>query len=103
MRIQLDYNCEYQTFEGFGASGAWWAQEVGGWEQTDESSAVSVRDRISRLLFSKTEGIGLRTYRYNLGAGSKESGRGNNDNPLRRAECFETAEGGLTKNIPCFP
>ena len=93
MRIQLDYNCEYQTFEGFGASGAWWAQEVGGWEQTDESSAVSVRDRISRLLFSKTEGIGLRTYRYNLGAGSKESGRGNIDNPLRRAECFETAEG----------
>lgn len=85
MNIELDYQREYQTFTGFGASGAWWAQEVGGWQGT--------RDEISRLLFSKTEGIGLRTYRYNLGAGSRESGKGSFKRELRRAECFETSEG----------
>ncbi|MCR5208566.1 MAG: hypothetical protein K6C14_08840 [Eubacterium sp.] len=85
MKLLYNYDKEYQTFEGFGASGAWWAQEVGGWSDT--------RDDISRLLFSKTDGIGLRTYRYNLGAGSKESGKGNIENPLRRTESFETRDG----------
>ncbi len=93
MKIECRYETEYQTFEGFGASGAWWAQEVGGWDHIDPASGLAVRDRISQLLYSKTEGIGLRTYRYNLGAGSKESGKGSFPNPLRRAECFETAPG----------
>ena len=93
MKITLHFDKEYQTFEGFGASGAWWAQEVGGWDHIDPQSGLAVRDRISQLLYSKTEGIGLRTYRYNLGAGSKESGKGKFQNPLRRAECFETAPG----------
>ncbi|MBQ9552481.1 MAG: xylanase [Clostridia bacterium] len=93
MKITFRYDKEYQTFEGFGASGAWWAQEVGGWDHIDPLSGRPVRDRISQLLYDKTEGIGLRTYRYNLGAGSKESGKGKFQNPLRRAECFETAPG----------
>lgn len=84
MDIIIKKEVQYQTFEGFGASGAWWAQEVGGWEN---------RDEISALLFSKEKGIGLRTYRYNLGAGSKESGRGSIGNPLRRCECFENESG----------
>ena len=84
MRININPQKEYQTFEGFGASGAWWAQEVGGWE---------CRNEISALLFSKENGIGLRTYRYNIGGGSKESNRGNIDNPLRRTECFENGKG----------
>ena len=48
MEIKLDYNKRYQKFEGFGASGAWCAQLVGGWENKDE---------ISRLLFSDENGI----------------------------------------------
>ena len=85
MEIKLDYNKRYQKFEGFGASGAWCAQLVGGWENKDE---------ISRLLFSDENGIALRTYRYNIGAGSKDSGRGDIDNPLRRTESFLTENGG---------
>ena len=54
---------------------------------------MAVRDRISQLLHSKTEGIGLRTYRYNIGGGSVESGKGNYPDFDRRAECFETSEG----------
>ncbi len=84
MEIRINPNKTYQTFEGIGASGAWWAQEVGGWE---------CRDEISALLFSKDMGIGLRIYRYNLGGGSKESGRGDIENPLRRTECFENENG----------
>ena len=93
MDIRIDPNRTYQTFEGFGASGAWWAQCVGGWDRTDPGSGIPVRDRISQLLFSKENGIGLRTYRYNVGAGSAQSGRGTIDNPLRRTECFGNAPG----------
>lgn len=53
MNIKIDKNTKYQRFEGFGASGAWWAQEVGGWEHTDTASGLSVRDRISQLLYDK--------------------------------------------------
>ena len=35
----------------------------------------------------------MRTYRYNLGAGSAESGNGSYSDPARRAECFEISEG----------
>ncbi len=84
MKLYINYKKEYQRFEGFGASGAWWAQLVGGW---------ACRDEISKLLFSRENGIALRTYRFNIGAGSKDSGKGNIDNPLRRCECFETAKG----------
>lgn len=93
MDIRLSENEKYGKFEGFGASGAWWAQEVGGWTHTDSDSGLSVRDRISQLLYSKDEGIGLRTYRYNIGAGSKESGKGDIGNPLRRTESFGKGDG----------
>lgn len=93
MKIILNKNKTYQTFEGFGASGAWWAQYAGGWDNTDPESSLPVADRIAQLLWSKTDGIGLRTYRYNIGAGSKESGRGEYSDEFRRAECFEDGNG----------
>lgn len=58
--IKVNYEIEYQTIEGFGASGAWWAQDVGGWENIDE---------IMQLLYDNNKGIGLNIYRYNIGAG----------------------------------
>lgn len=68
----------YQTIDGFGASGAWWAQDVGRW--TDEQIDV-----ITELLYGET-GAGLDIYRYNLGGGSE------NDTTIgdwrRRAEDF---------------
>jgi len=91
--VVIDCGQKYQAMRGFGASGAWWAQEVGGWDRTDPASGKSVRDRISELLYSKTAGIGLSIYRYNIGAGSADSGKGDIGNPLRRAHCFETVAG----------
>lgn len=72
-----------QVWEGFGASGAWWAQDIGGWE--DEK-----RQRIMALLFDRQAGIGLSVYRYNIGAG--EISQGIRD-PWRKAETFEVAPG----------
>lgn len=75
MQLNINSNKRFQTFEGFGASGAWWAQMVGTWTHPD-ADGVPVRDKISSLLFSKTDGIGLDIYRYNIGGGSVHSGRG---------------------------
>lgn len=95
LKLKLNINEEkrYQTIEGFGASGAWWAQIVGNWTHEDPISGKPVRDRISELLFSKTEGIGIGIYRYNIGGGSKHSGRGTFSEPARATEGFETAPG----------
>lgn len=58
--IKLDYNTVAQKIQGFGASGAWWAQDVGGWDNLSE---------IMDLLYDREKGIGLNIYRYNIGAG----------------------------------
>lgn len=93
MKIRINSDVKLQSFNGFGASGAWWAQEVGGWSEADEKSGISKRDRISQLLYSKKDGIGLNIYRYNIGGGSVESGRGSFSEPLRRTECFYDEKG----------
>lgn len=72
---------KYQKIEGFGVSGAWWAQDVGGWSNLGE---------ILDYLFDKQKGIGLTIYRYNVGAGPKYH---NVNDPWRRTECFEVAPG----------
>ena len=80
----IDIKTSYQTVEGFGASAAWWSQSVGNWENADE---------ILKLLYSKSEGIGLNIYRYNLGAGSNDT----NDLSLYeencRTNCFLQSDG----------
>ena len=93
MKIHIDRQKQFQTFERFGASGAWWAQIVGGWTHTDPQSGLAVRDRISELLYSKEKGIGLGIYRYNIGAGSKSSGKGTYSEPARRTESFYNDSG----------
>ncbi len=47
LKLKLNINEEkrYQTIEGFGASGAWWAQIVGNWTHEDPISGKPVRDR----------------------------------------------------------
>ncbi len=53
----------YQTIEGFGASAAWWAHKVGGWDNAED---------IIKYLYDKKDGIGLNIYRYNIGTGSRD-------------------------------
>lgn len=89
--VTIDSTKTYQVVESFGTSGCWWSQYVGLWNNTYRNTERSVRDEIAMLLFDKDYGIGLTSYRYNLGAGSKESGKGNFWDPHRRASSFETA------------
>lgn len=98
MDIIINPDIKYQTFESFGASGAWWAQIVGDWIHIDNESGKQVRDRISELLFSNNNGIGLSVYRYNIGAGSKHSGKGEYSMPARSTECFELSKGNYDWN-----
>ncbi|MBQ7740686.1 MAG: hypothetical protein IJT65_05590, partial [Eubacterium sp.] len=62
-KTTINTSTTYQTIEGFGASAAWWAQDVGQWSNCSD---------ILSLLYSKENGIGLNIYRYNLGAGSED-------------------------------
>ena len=92
-KVKVDETKIYQTWESFGASAAWWAQYVGGWDKKNDYSVVTPRDDIATLLYDREKGIGLNAYRYNLGAGSAESGKGTYWDPHRRAQCFETEAG----------
>jgi len=58
--IIIDTTTRFQVIEGFGASGAWWAQDVGGWDNIED---------IMDLLYCRELGIGLNIFRYNIGAG----------------------------------
>ncbi|MGP4038585.1 glycoside hydrolase family 30 protein [Gracilibacillus sp. D59] len=78
----FDISNKAQTIEGFGASGAWWSQAIGEWN--DEK-----RKQIIDLLFDQEVGIGLSIYRYNIGAGSGEE----ISDPWRRSESFEVEKG----------
>ncbi len=91
-KMQLDTATTYQTMETFGTSGAWWSQYVGGFTKTPYDNGVATRDAIAELLFDKEKGIGLTSYRYNLGAGSVESRTGTFWDP-------HMSEGGSKTNI----
>ena len=93
MNLKIYPEKEYQTFKSIGASGAWWAQIAGGWDHIDPASGKPVRDRIAELLYNKETGIGMGVYRYNIGAGSKHSGKGEYSQPARATECFEVSAG----------
>lgn len=93
MKITINTEKSFQTIEGFGASGAWTAQVAGGWSHIDKKSGLPVNVRLAQLLYSKTDGIGLNIYRYNLGGGSKNSGSSVFGNKNRMAECFMRNDG----------
>ena len=69
LKFTIDTSVKHQTFEGFGASGAWWSQDVGGWTEKDKNG-VPVREAIMELLYGADKGIAMDIYRYNLGAGT---------------------------------
>lgn len=92
MNITINPQVKYQKYDGIGASGAWWAQIVGGWTNKDENGE-EIRNVISRLLYDKKTGIGMNIYRYNIGGGSAQSGNGEYSDFARRAESFDTDDG----------
>lgn len=88
-KTTLDTSAAYQTMKGFGASAAWWAQFVGGWDDAKVNEIMG-------LLYDKENGAGLNIYRYNLGAGSENDS--NITYPDRGAECFLNSDGTYNWN-----
>ena len=78
--IIIDPAIEYQTIENFGASDAWSCGPVG--ERWDPK----VKEEIADLLFSRTKGIGLSLWRFNIGVGIVPRSRIRNR--WRTVECF---------------
>ncbi len=91
-KIIYDLDVRYQTIEdGFGASGCWWAPDVGGWNYTTEEGE-DVREAIARLLFDEERGLGLDIYRYNIGAAVTPD-KGKYSHYWRTVESFLTEDG----------
>ena len=89
----IDESITYQTLESFGASSCWWSQYMGLWDMPGPDGIRSVREQLAAWLYDRNFGIGLTGYRYNLGAGSADSGNGEYWDVHRRAQSFETAPG----------
>ncbi len=72
----------HQKIENFGASDCWSMQKLGTW-------SLPNRRRVAELLFSRTSGIGLSCWRFNIGGGITDQ----ISDPWRTAETFELSEG----------
>ncbi|SDW76222.1 glycoside hydrolase [Paenibacillus sp. CF384] len=81
-RIEIKQADKKQRMEGFGASGAWWAQHTGSWQESELA-------RLLELFYDPHKGIGMTIYRHNIGAGDGEE----IEDAWRRAESVEVAEG----------
>ncbi|MCL2404603.1 MAG: hypothetical protein FWC92_03540 [Defluviitaleaceae bacterium] len=78
--ITIDTTSRFQVIEGFGASGAWWAQSIGGWDNIQD---------IMDLLYCRELGIGLNIFRYNIAAGFPSNAR----DPWRSQATVEVSPG----------
>ncbi|MBA2392349.1 MAG: hypothetical protein H0V70_06345 [Ktedonobacteraceae bacterium] len=50
--ITVEPSLQYQTFQGWGTSLAWWANIIGGWSDSQRTS-------LANALYDTTDGIGL--------------------------------------------
>ena len=80
--LRVDTSDRLQTMQGFGASSAWIYQELG---LEDDNS----KDTAMQMLYGES-GLGLNTFRYNVGAGGVESD--SYEDPLRGAQSFFIAD-----------
>ena len=66
IKLNIYINNTYQTIEGFGASSAWFSQEIGAYQGVDSDL---FKKQATEYLYGDA-GLRLNTYRYNIGAGS---------------------------------
>lgn len=86
--MNIDPETTFQTIDGFGASGAWWAQGVGAWPEQKRAEIVD-------LLYGP-DGAALDIYRHNLGGvqGTPENPSDDSiPDPWRRPFTIEVAPG----------
>ncbi|MCW9708116.1 glycoside hydrolase [Fodinibius salsisoli] len=94
LSLTVNFEDQHQEVKGFGASDAWSTQFVG------KNWPLEKREQIADYLFSmettpegNPKGIGLSTWRFNIGAGSARQGKNSGiGDPWRRAESFLRAD-----------
>jgi O-glycosyl hydrolase len=95
LKLTIEAAATRQTVHGFGASDAWSCQFIGkNWPEDK-------KEQMADWLFSTEldaeghpKGIGLNTWRFNIGAGSSEQGTASEiEDEWRRAESFMTGKG----------
>lgn len=72
-RIEIDLNKAHQIIEGFGASAAWFFQEMGAFNGVDSEL---FRSKAINYIYGD-DGLKLNIFRYNIGAGSWDLYRNN--------------------------
>ncbi|MBE5787690.1 MAG: hypothetical protein E7324_09150 [Clostridiales bacterium] len=84
IQLTLHPHQQFQIIKGFGASGCWWGQNwrTHGWPR-------AWAEEIMALLYDPEKGMGLNTWRHNIGSGSK----GGNIPPIRETPAVEAAPG----------
>jgi len=82
-QITINVAETYQTIDNFGASDCWSMQKIGSW-------FAPQKERVADLLFSVEKGIGLSSWRFNIGGGINFT---TIRHPWRTVETFEIAEG----------
>lgn len=92
LRAEVDLNTTYQTLTGFGASSAWYWQDMGA------NASEQTVERAVNLLYGD-EGLMLNIFRYNIGGGSADEAldatvpySNFGFDTFRRAESFFVAE-----------
>lgn len=93
--LVFDADVTYQTMDNFGAAACWFGEGIG------KHWPKEKKEEIAKLLFSKEkdasgnpEGIGLSSWRFNIGAGTFEQGEDSGISDFRkRVESFQNADG----------
>ena len=67
--VTVDPSVQYQTFEGFGTSMAWWGNMIGNLDGPGQNDLNrKLRDEILDLVFSPVNGLGYTICKYYIGA-----------------------------------
>jgi len=95
IELTIDFTNKRQTIQNFGASDGWNTEEIG------KYWPLQKKEKLAELLFSTEKdengnpgGIGLSSWRFNIGAGTAEQGTASRITiPSRRTEGFLNADG----------
>ncbi|WP_373941827.1 hypothetical protein OEG92_20275 [Polaribacter sejongensis] len=94
INVELHPDVEFQTIHNFGASDAWSAQFVGKWPLEKKEAMADLLFSTEKNADGTFKGIGLTTWRFNIGGGSAEQGEESSiKDEWRRAEGFLNNDG----------
>ncbi|SDR65501.1 O-Glycosyl hydrolase [Polaribacter sp. KT25b] len=99
INIEIHSDKEFQTIHNFGASDAWSGQFVGKWPLEKKEAMADLLFSTEKNADGTLKGIGLTTWRFNIGAGSAEQGEESSiKDEWRRAEGFLNNDGSYNWN-----